>query len=236
MSGLFSLALLAISAANLVEPLSNGLSLSMTRTEIFQRFGPPAEQTWDPGVFGYPEFMVETGGVDELVWRLTIKNSISLSSGIHIGSSRQEVGRIFGAADEVVYQRYRLRFRYAQDQLMRIEIEPARGEFAPSKGRRGKSQGASANGLSTTELLGTWYGSNVKVQVTLEKDGSYLSTSGPGRYRLEGEKIVFTGPLGQWNHGRARVSDQAMVFHWKDGQGSVHWVAFSREKEDEHPD
>jgi hypothetical protein len=228
MPALLKVALLAFSAANLVEPLSNGLRLSMTREEIIAKFGRPSEPTWDPRVFGYPQFVVEVGGVNQTIWRLVVKEGVSLSSGIRIGSSRQQVIRVFGAGDPVVHQKIRLRFAYRQNQLTRIEIEPAVGEFARTSSDFGKPP--------PDAFLGTWYGTNVKVQITLQSDGTYVSSVGSGRYAQAGEKITFTGPLRQWNRGRARVANGALEFHWKQPNGSVHLVAFSKDRETDATD
>src|SRR6266849_4719836 len=165
MPALLNVALLALSAANLVEPLSNGIRLSMTREEIIAKFGPPSEPTWDPRVFGYPQFVVEVGGVNQTIWRLVLKEGVSLSCGVRIGSSRQEVIRAFGAGDQVVHQKIRLRFAYRQNQLTRIEIEPAVGEFARSSNDSGKApREAGLDRSSGSSFLGTWYGANVKIQ------------------------------------------------------------------------
>ncbi len=237
MPALLKVALLALSAANLVEPLSNGIRLSMTREEIIAKFGPPSEPTWDPRVFGYPQFVVEVGGVNQTIWRLVLKEGVSLSCGVRIGSSRQEVIRAFGAGDQVVHQKIRLRFAYRQNQLTRIEIEPAVGEFARSSNDSGKApREAGLDRSSGSSFLGTWYGANVKIQITLQSDGTYVSNVGSGRYAQEGEKITFTGPLRQWNRGRARVANGALEFHWKDPNGSVHLVAFSKDSEADHAD
>ncbi len=234
MPALLKVALLAFSATNLVEPLSNGLRLSMTREEIIAKFGPPSEQTWDPRVFGYPQFVVEVGGVNQAIWRLVLREGVSLRCGVQIGSSRQQVTRAFGGGDQVVHQNIRLRFAYRQDQLVRIEIEPAVGEFARRPNDSGKAP--REVGPSGSSFLGTWYGANVKIQITLQSDGTYVSNVGSGRYAQEGEKITFTGPLRQWNRGRARVGNGALEFHWKDPNGSVHLVAFSKDRENDAAD
>src|SRR5258707_15109916 len=136
---LVTVALLALPAENLVEPLSNGIRLSMTREEIIAKFGPPNEPTWDPRVFGYPQFVVEVGGVNQTIWRLVLKEGVSLSCGVRIGSSRQEVIRAFGAGDQVVHKKIRLRFAYRKNQLTRIEIEPAYGELDQSSNNSAKA-------------------------------------------------------------------------------------------------
>jgi hypothetical protein len=232
MGALLKVALLALSAANLIEPLSNGLRLSMTRDEIIDKFGPPTEPTWDPRVFGYPQFVVEVGGVNQGIWRLILKEGVALRCGVRLGSSRQEVTRLFGAADQVVHRGIRLRFAYAKNQLIRIEIEPAVGEFARASKDSDRAAGEDeAHRTSAAPVLGTWHGANVAIQITLQPDGSYVSSVGSGRYTQNGEKIAFTGPLRQWNRGRARVANGALEFHWKDSNGTVHLVAFNRESE-----
>src|SRR5260370_35875089 len=70
MPALLKVALLAFSAAHLVEPLSNGLRLSMTRAEIIAKFGPPSEPTWDRRVYGYPQSVGALGSVTQTICRV----------------------------------------------------------------------------------------------------------------------------------------------------------------------
>jgi len=234
-----SLAILAIFCAtppakpgrNLVEPLSNGLRLSMTREEILAKFGTPTEPTWDPHTFGYPTFSVEIGGVDQTIWRLVLKQGVALSSGIQVGSMRNEVVRAFGKQERLIHLQYRLFFGFSGDRLMRIEIEPSSGEFTPSP-KALKHDSASTGREGTADLVGSWHGSNVNVEITLRADGTYVwKGEGGGQYRVDGDRITFTGPLNRWNRGRGRRAGRNIEFHWKEADGTTRYIALSNDVE-----
>ena len=234
-----ALAILAIFCAippakprrNLVEPLSNGLQLSMTREEILAKFGTPTEPTWEPHTFGYQTFLVEVGGVDQTIWRLVLKEGVALSSGIRVGSTRNEVVRVFGKQERLTYLQYRLFFGFSGDRLMRIEIEPSSGEFTPSP-KPLKHNSASTGREGTADLVGSWHGSNVKVEITLRADGTYAwKGEGGGQYSVDGDRITFTGPLSRWNRGRGRRVGRNLEFHWKEADGTIRYIALSNDVE-----
>ena len=109
---------------------------------------------------------------------------------------------------------------------MRIEIEPGSGEFTPTKSLKHSSPSAGREGFA--DLVGDWYGSNVKVEVTLRADGTYVwKGEGDGQYRVDGERITFTGPLSRWNKGRGRRVAGNIEFHWKETDGTIRYIALS---------
>jgi hypothetical protein len=54
---------------------------------------------------------------------------------------------------------------------------------------------------------------------------------GGGRYRVNGERITFTGPLSRWNRGRARRVAGNIEFHWKEADGRIRYIALSNDVE-----
>lgn len=119
-------------AGNLVEPLSNGLVLTMTADQVIGRFGRPITDTRSVGGgFGYGEFGLTYNARGTELWHLVINGpDVRLSSGITVGSARGDVARVFGEADHVVYDQYDLEFQYgAGDRVSRIRINPAHGSF-----------------------------------------------------------------------------------------------------------
>jgi hypothetical protein len=114
---------------------------------------------------------------------------------------------------------------------MRIEIEPISGEFTRNA-KPVKPGPAPTSPEGTAELVGRWHGSNVKVEITLRADGMYLwKGEGGGRYRVNGERITFTGPLSRWNRGRARRVAGNIEFHWKEADGRIRYIALSNDVE-----
>src|ERR1035437_8872704 len=80
---------IAYAQGNAVEPISNGISLTMKRNEILQKFG-DAKPNWDRGSLEYPGFFVVCG--EDSIWYLIITGAnINLNSGIGIGSTRAKV-------------------------------------------------------------------------------------------------------------------------------------------------
>jgi len=131
---------------NLVEPLSNGLLLAMTMDEIKHKFGEPSERTRDARTFKYPTFDVQCGGRRGEIWRVKLKRGVKLNSGVGIGSSRAEAARLFGDADIVIYDQYKIYFEFSDDAVSEIKIEPAQGSFAPYK-RNANQRSLRAPGL-----------------------------------------------------------------------------------------
>jgi hypothetical protein len=203
----------------------------MTREEILAKFGTPTEPTWESHTFGYQTFLVEVGGVDQTIWRLVLKAGVALSSGIQVGSMRKDVVRVFGKQERLIHLQYRLFFGFSGDRLMRIEIEPSSGEFIP-RPKAMKHNSASTGREGTADLMGSWHGSNMNVEITLRADGTYVwKGEDSGQYRVDGDRITFTGPLTRWNRGRGRRVARNIEFHWKEADGTIRYIALSKEVE-----
>ncbi|MDD5302838.1 MAG: hypothetical protein PHS14_06970 [Elusimicrobia bacterium] len=227
------LCLLAAPAAgggkNPVEPLSNGLALTMTGPEIKKKFGAPTEKTFDARTFGYPGFSVNTGGRRQEIWHLTLKKGVKLSSGIGAGSSRSDVEKVFGSADEATAGPYKLTFTYAGDAVSKIKIDPANGSFAEAQGAPPAAAAAPASGDG---LVGTWDGVGSTLgRIDLAADGTYSSPNGgKGTWKATRDGAVFTGPLAAWNGGRARLSHlsrETLEFQWT-GKNGKQYFAFGK--------
>lgn len=200
------LAFRASAATNLVDPLSNGLQLSMTGPQIKEKFGAPPYAGWS----------VETSGRREEIKRVTLSKDVRLASGIGPGSSRADVQRAFGAADRAEVGAYSLTFSYAGDRVSEVRIESA--------GRRAKKRAGTA---------GTWRGTGGTVGLLeLKPDGTYTSPDGgKGRWKTAPDGVVFTGALKAWNGGRAKFTDEkheTLEFSWQDEKGRKRYFAFSK--------
>jgi hypothetical protein len=133
-------------AQNLVEPLSNGLKLSMTKQDIVGKFGSPTDVTWDDRSFGYDNFFVMVGGQKEEIWHLTLKKNIRFNCGVGIGSSKADVQKYFGSsADELTYDQYKIYFYYSGNVINKIKIDPANSSFVPVAVKNTAGSGSSSN-------------------------------------------------------------------------------------------
>ncbi|HEY9899797.1 MAG TPA: hypothetical protein V6D00_11495 [Pantanalinema sp.] len=213
---------------NLVEPLSNGLLLSMTKSDIIERFGPPTYVTWDDGTFGYRDFTVICGGKNKSIWHLTLKENIKLNSGIGIGSGMNEVMKTFNHKYDFIYDQYHLIFSYAGDQVSGIKIDPVNDGFAPYSG---KGSAAAQATVGRSAFVGLWYGTASTVgTIDIRPDGTYVyNGNGNGTYAVNGNIITFTGPLSAWDGGRATLDGGNLVFYWRNKNGSKNWFTFAKE-------
>ncbi len=223
---------------NPVEPLSNGLRLSMTQREILAQFGEPSSHTFDARSFGYASFDVACGGAEAKIWHLTLKSGVQLSSGIGVGSTRADVERVFGPATTANVGQYRLTFSYTGDRVDRIKIDPADGEFAadksdtPAAGSAAPVSTAKNKSAAKTKLVGNWYGvGDAKGEIELRADGTYAwAGTEAGRYSAKGDTLVFTAGLAAWNHGIAKLNARrdTFEFQWTTADGAKRWFAFAR--------
>ncbi len=223
-------------SANPVEPLSNGLRLSMTQNEIVAQFGEPTEHTFDARTFGYPSFGVACGGASAKIWHLTLKQGVTLSSGIGVGSSRAAVEQVFGRAPQLKSGQYALTFRYVGDRVAEIKIDPANGEFRAINANKTVTRQAPRESktpaTSPASLVGTWYGAgDTKGAIELHADGTYdWSGNHAGRYSVAGTKVTFTGSLAAWNGGEAQLNKRGdtIEFSWTNADGAKRWFVFIR--------
>lgn len=224
------LAAVAVRAeSNLVEPLSNGLSLSMTGPEIQKKFGPPTEKGFDARTFGYPGFSVNVGGRDLGIWHLTLKKGVTLACGVGVGSSRADVVRAFGSADGATSGPYKLAFSYSGDKVAKIRVDPASGSFSPAPA----ANPAAKAPAGADPLVGNWRGlAHTIATIELKADGTYSGANGGhGTWKREGGEVVFTGPLAAWNGGRARLSHlsrETLEFEWRDARGAKNYFALGK--------
>lgn len=219
----------ARAGSNPVQPLSNGLALSMTGPEIKKKFGDPTYKTFDARTFGYDSFTVNVGGRRQEIWHLTLKKGVTMSSGIGVGSSRAEVERVFGAAQEAIAGQYALKFTYAGDKVSAVKIDPADDSFKP------EAAAAEKGALPAPEggILGGWHGAGSTIgRLELKADGTYSSPNGGhGTWSREGDEIVFTGPLAAWNGGRGKLSRPDLIeFKWKSRELGKQYFVFSKDK------
>lgn len=89
---------------------------------------------------------------------------------------------------------------------------------------------ASTAPSSVAALAGTWYGiAGTPGSIELGADGSYkLNGRAGGRYRQDGDGLVFDGALAAWNKGRAALKDGVIEFHWKNAEGFNNWFVFQK--------
>jgi hypothetical protein len=110
-----------------------------------------------------------------------------------------------------------------REQGLRVVVE-REGASAPVYERR-----ARASGLSAADLTGEWRGINGTAGVLqIAADGSYRFNGVAARYRIEGEEVIFGGPLAPWNDGRARLRSGVIEFYWKNREGFQNWFTFAR--------
>ena len=96
---------------------------------------------------------------------------------------------------------------------------------APTADHQPAPQPAEGSGLS-----GVWYGIASTVgQIELLADGRYRYNGNPGgRWRQEGERVVFDGSLSAWNQGIATLKDGVLEFYWTNDEGFNNWFVFQR--------
>jgi hypothetical protein len=227
-------------AGNVVEPLSNGLRLTMTADEVIRKFGPPRsdDRLWGGGI-GFDGFGLTFNASGTQIWHFTISRDVKLNSGIGIGSSRPEVEHVFGSSSPAVHGQYELTFRFDdRDRVSEIKVRPASAAFAPydaakSAADPSPAQPATGGGMKTADLAGVWYGTATTVgTIKIHPDGSYIHNgSGKGTIAsIAGNVITFDGPLKAWGGGRATLTRGNLEFYWKNDDGSTNWFSFAKGK------
>jgi len=121
------------------------------------------------------------------------------------------------------------------DGSYRFLILNAAPDGAPVAGGRftrataAKAAPARGSGLSAADLTGEWRGINGTAGVLqIAADGSHRFNGVAARYRIEGEEVIFGGPLAPWNDGRARLRSGVIEFYWKNREGFQNWFTFAR--------
>lgn len=220
-------------ATNRVEPLSNGLRLSMKKADILKRFEGLTE-----GFGGFVDgrlwsFWYTPGSGD--IERCTLKRDIRLACGIGVGDTLARVRESFpggatsGGNYQVVHGQYDLLFEAYQDAVTRIRISPVGrrfidGSLPPTPGRAD---------VAIASVAGTWHmtqgGAGL---VVLYADGTYTTgVGGKGTFRSEGNDLVFKGTLEAWNAGRGTLSRESVIeFSWKNPDGFPNHIVLVRGK------
>lgn len=219
-------------SGNPVEPLSNGLALTMTRDEILAKFG-PAEPNWDRCMLQYGGFHIVCGGARQGIWHLKITSpAIALNSGIRVGDSRQDVARVFGNPHGGVRGQYKLDFGYDGDRLARIAIDPAESEFRVQADDSGKTPPTPAPSAAPSALVGLYWcvaPSWSKGTIDLLPDGHYrMNGANAGRYTVGRDQVRFDGSLSTWNNGVARIENGNLIFEWKNADGAMQYFAYQK--------
>ena len=227
---------------NLVEPLSDGLQLSMTDAQIRRALGNP-EPSWDSRTYSYPGIDIQVGGAEKEIWDVVLKtNCVKLHSGIGPGSPRAQVRSVFGKTDQIVYGPYKLMFAYRGDMVSSVHIEPASGSFraaakpghlpdsASQTAKLAPAETRSPHENSASDgLAGDWYCVSPNATVgTIKMDGRghYTFGANSGRYTVAGNGIAFSGI--PWNGGHAQLVKGNLEFYYSDAQGNKYYFAFAR--------
>lgn len=219
---------------NLVEPLSNGLRLSMKKEEVLKRFEGLTE-----GLGGLVEgrqwtFWYTPGSGD--IERCTLKREVRLACGIGVGDSLTKVRQTFpggatsGGNYQVVSGQYDLLFEAYQNEVTRIRISPVGRHFidesVPPKPK--------PKDVPIASLAGSWYVTQGGAgTVVLKADGTYSTgVGGKGTFRTDGKEVLFKGALEAWNGGRGTLSQEGVIeFYWKSTEGFPNYVVLLRGKE-----
>lgn len=218
---------------NAIEPISNGLLLTMTRTDILNKFG-GAEPSFDQCNLRYPGFQVICGGAHQTIWHFIINGAgITLNSGIGVGSSTQDVAKVFGGPYGGTVGQYKVSFSYDGDKVYDIHVDPAGDEFQPYA--RGNAAGANASSAGAAGGVAGLYWcvapSWSKGTINLLADGRYQMNSAPaGRYRVSGNAVRFSGQLRSWNNGVSRLENGTLIFEWTTLAGARQYFAYSKSK------
>jgi len=121
------------------------------------------------------------------------------------------------------------------DGSYRFQVLNASPDGTPVAGGRftrttaAKAPAARSVALASADLVGEWRGINGTAGVLLiSADGSYRFNGEAARYRIEGDEVIFSGPLAPWNDGRARLRSGVIEFYWKNREGFQNWFTFGR--------
>lgn len=216
---------------NAVEPISNGLLLTMTRTDILNKFG-EAEPNFDQCNLRYPGFQVICGGMHQTVWHFIINGpGVTLNSGIGVGSSKQEVAGVFGGPYGGTVGQYKVSFNYDGDRVYDIHVDPAGEDFQPYA--RGKAAGGNASSAAPAGGVAGLYWcvapSWSKGTLNLQADGSYqMNGNAAGHYSVSGNEVRFDGQLRSWNNGVGRLENGTLIFEWTTPAGAKQYFAYSK--------
>lgn len=229
------------SSASPVEPLSIPLKLSMGADEVLRQFGQPrSDNRFFGGGLTYPEFRVIFSAKGDEIWSVTLLNSVRLSCGIGPGDSMEKVrahfpgGRTVYDTYDVESSQYALSFAGTGGRVSNITIRPSGRRFEdPERQEKNKTSNRATAGTAATSLAGRWLDPKNGQTLELRADGSYSTgLGGSGRFVVEGDRLIFTGTLSDWDKGRATlVQPDVIEFYWTDASGFKNYFAFLRSKE-----
>ena len=120
---------LLVKAGNLVEPLSNGLTFTMPRSAVQERFGKPQKIVGTQ--LRYADFGVEyLKGKDQMIF-VALQGGVRLNCGLGAGATRPQVEKTFGKLDSrsnVVYKKFLLHFSPGPGGIIEaVTVSPAPG-------------------------------------------------------------------------------------------------------------
>ena len=114
---------------NLVEPLSNGLTFTMPRSAVQERFGKPQKVVGTQ--LRYADFGVEyLEGKDRMIF-VALQGNVRLNCGLGAGATRSQVEEKFGKLDSrgnVIYKKFLVHFSPAPGGTIEaVTVSPAPG-------------------------------------------------------------------------------------------------------------
>ena len=218
---------------NRVEPLSNGLRLSMKKAEVLKQFEGLTE-----GFGGFVDgrqwnFWYTPGSGD--IERCTLKRDIRLACGIGVGDTLAAVREVFpggatsGGNYRVVHGQYELLFEAYEEAVSRIRISPTGRRFIDTS----LPATPKPADVAIASVAGTWHMTQGGAgMVVLQADGTYTTgIGGKGTFRSEGNDLVFKGALEAWNGGRGTLSRESVIeFSWKNPEGFQNHIVLVRGK------
>ena len=107
----------------------------------------------------------------------------------------------------------------------------ARGEFSVIREQAPAPEKKPSSGAAVpADVVGTWYGTAQTVgTIELRPDKTYSYGGRPaGTYRVEGNRLYFTGSLSAWDNGRATLTNGNLEFYWTNAQGWKQWFSFAK--------
>lgn len=124
--------------ANPVEPLSNGLQLSMSETQVNRLLGQPSFRRGALSLFE-GGLSVQYGGALKRITSITITEEeantdyVKLHCGITVGSSKEDVVKQFGSLgryNAAISNQYKVEFTFEENRVTKIYVTPGRnGSF-----------------------------------------------------------------------------------------------------------
>lgn len=224
---------------NPVEPLSLPLRLSMTAAEVLAQFGKPdSDNRSFGGGLAYPDFRVLFDATGREIWTVVLRDRVRLACGVGVGDSLERVREAFPSGQRVrdAYQveigQYAVTFDAPAGQVSQITLRPSGRRFV-DPGAEGKPENK-RTGLTLKSLVGRWLDPRNGQSLELSPDGTYRTgAGGKGTFKVDGDRLTFTGSLATWDGGKATLSQPDVIeFYWTNPEGAKSYFAFLRAKVD----